>query len=174
MKFCDICGKEFAQISGRQKMCDEHLKMKKVNCNRCGLQFVVKLGNKRKTCYSCKAEPKKCENCGKVFNPNPNAKRIAAYCSEKCRHHARYVRTYVRKGYNQKGPNNNHWVSGKSKYYQNIAFATYGKVCNRCGSTRFLCVHHKDRNRNNNNISNLEVLCRSCHAKEHGLYQNFA
>lgn len=28
-------------------------------------------------------------------------------------------------------------------------------------------MHHKDRNKLNNNFDNLEVLCKSCHAKEH-------
>ena len=41
------------------------------------------------------------------------------------------------------------------------------KKCNRCPSKKNLQVHHKDRNRNNNNIKNLELLCASCHQKEH-------
>lgn len=42
-------------------------------------------------------------------------------------------------------------------------------TCERCGYKRDipLPVHHKDRNRSNNNDSNLEVLCVSCHNKEH-------
>jgi hypothetical protein len=28
-------------------------------------------------------------------------------------------------------------------------------------------IHHKDRNRENNDISNLIVLCKPCHKKEH-------
>jgi hypothetical protein len=42
--------------------------------------------------------------------------------------------------------------------------------CNRCSynkEPRILGVHHKDRNRDNNNISNLEVLCPNCHSLEH-------
>jgi len=30
-----------------------------------------------------------------------------------------------------------------------------------------LQVHHKDKNRKNNNINNLQVLCRPCHLKKH-------
>ncbi len=30
-----------------------------------------------------------------------------------------------------------------------------------------LAIHHKDRNTYNNEKDNLEILCRSCHAKEH-------
>ena len=28
-------------------------------------------------------------------------------------------------------------------------------------------LHHKDRDRHNNDISNLEILCSNCHAIEH-------
>jgi 5-methylcytosine-specific restriction endonuclease McrA len=38
-------------------------------------------------------------------------------------------------------------------------------------------VHHIDRNRNNNDPSNLEILCPTCHEEEHylngdGVYHN--
>jgi 5-methylcytosine-specific restriction endonuclease McrA len=39
--------------------------------------------------------------------------------------------------------------------------------CAICESTKKLVVHHKDRNHSNNNLTNLIVLCRSCHNKEH-------
>jgi 5-methylcytosine-specific restriction endonuclease McrA len=42
-----------------------------------------------------------------------------------------------------------------------------GAKCNRCGSKKYLLVHHKDRDRENNDDSNLEVLCKACHQKEH-------
>jgi 5-methylcytosine-specific restriction endonuclease McrA len=43
-------------------------------------------------------------------------------------------------------------------------------VCERCGydeEPRILGVHHKDRNRKNNELANLEVLCPMCHSLEH-------
>lgn len=39
--------------------------------------------------------------------------------------------------------------------------------CERCGSPRGLHVHHKDNNPFNNELSNLERLCPSCHLKHH-------
>jgi len=33
-------------------------------------------------------------------------------------------------------------------------------------------VHHKDKNINNNDLENIEILCYSCHAKEHDIYKN--
>ena len=48
-------------------------------------------------------------------------------------------------------------------------FSSRGKKCERCGYSlhQILQVHHKDRNRENNNILNLELLCPNCHTKEH-------
>lgn len=44
-----------------------------------------------------------------------------------------------------------------------------GKKCERCNFAKFqiLQVHHKDRNRKNNNFHNLELICPNCHAEEH-------
>lgn len=44
--------------------------------------------------------------------------------------------------------------------------------CVRCGSTKSLVVHHKDRSGrgqedHNNDTANLETLCRKCHIAEH-------
>lgn len=44
-----------------------------------------------------------------------------------------------------------------------------GKQCERCEYKKheILHVHHKDKNRNNNDINNLELICPNCHAEEH-------
>lgn len=49
--------------------------------------------------------------------------------------------------------------------------AKRGKKCERCGYDLYeiLHVHHIDRNRDNNVLNNLELLCPNCHAKEHYL-----
>lgn len=56
------------------------------------------------------------------------------------------------------------------KDYRKIAYSLKPKVCERCGYDNHpaaITVHHKDRNRENNNEENLEVLCYNCHAIEH-------
>mgnify|MGYP000871709821 CR=1 FL=1 len=66
-----------------------------------------------------------------------------------------------RKGnYNQSGKNNNNYKNGISMYQKRRK-----SRCERCGSTKNLMVHHKDHNRSNNEPSNLETLCWSCHEK---------
>jgi len=64
----------------------------------------------------------------------------------------------------------NHYSEGTSSY-RKIAFNNYKHECNRCAFvgeyTSTLVVHHKDRDRANNDVSNLEILCRNCHYEEH-------
>ncbi len=63
---------------------------------------------------------------------------------------------------NQKGKNNNAYKNGIGMYKQ-----TKGTHCNRCGTQEKLCVHHLDEDRTNNELDNLETVCRRCHALEH-------
>ena len=41
------------------------------------------------------------------------------------------------------------------------------ELCEDCGTTEKLHIHHKDKNPANNDLSNLAVLCSSCHKKLH-------
>ncbi len=47
--------------------------------------------------------------------------------------------------------------------------STRERKCERCSYENYhiLQVHHKDRNRNNNSINNLELICPNCHCEEH-------
>lgn len=112
-----------------------------------------------------------CIQCGSCLHG-----RKKRYCSTKCRNRYISYQWRVRKGLikkpgvgsggNQKGENNHRYKNGIGTYSKR-AFAHYGKKCSRCGSCKFLLVHHKDENRENNELSNLEVLCKSCHQKHH-------
>ena len=50
-----------------------------------------------------------------------------------------------------------------------------GKSCERCGYNKYeiLQVHHKNKNRNDNTIDNLELLCPNCHFEEHYLEKSW-
>ncbi len=54
-------------------------------------------------------------------------------------------------------------------FYRKRAFDAYGEACNRCGAVppTYLVVHHRDDDRQNPDVGNLEVLCMSCHLKHH-------
>lgn len=48
------------------------------------------------------------------------------------------------------------------------AFEYHGRVCNRCGATRRLQVHHRNYHRiGDEAMDDLEVLCEDCHRHEH-------
>lgn len=60
--------------------------------------------------------------------------------------------------------------------YQELAFATNGKQCQRCGTqSKKLYVHHKDEKGKSktlypdNSLDNLQVLCARCHMKAHNI-----
>jgi ribosomal protein S27AE len=118
---------------------------------------------------------RKCIKCLKKFEPTgANCKRCSKcrriHFLESCK--KRWHRTYVKKGYNQKGKLNNAWRGGISpKYYQEKAFSKHGKLCQRCGEPAVL-VHHKDDNRRNSDNNNLEVLCKKFHQLEHNCADN--
>src|SRR3989338_5779631 len=50
-----------------------------------------------------------------------------------------------------------------------------GKKCEKCdyGKYEILQVHHKDRNRNHNDLENLELICPNCHYEEHFLEKSW-
>lgn len=69
-----------------------------------------------------------------------------------------------------KGNTRPNWKGGYcSRTYRRIAFKEYGlePICNKCGSKKNIVVHHRDYDRTNNDISNLEILCKECHTSYH-------
>lgn len=120
-----------------------------------------------------------CLKCGGTI-PSTRYKN-AKYCSIKCRNAYISYKWRVKKGLivkpgvgsggNQLGENNHRYKNGIG-IYSKKAFEFYGKVCNRCNSKNRLLVHHKDENRSNNELSNLEILCKKCHQDHHCLRDN--
>jgi 5-methylcytosine-specific restriction endonuclease McrA len=54
--------------------------------------------------------------------------------------------------------------------YRRLAFDKLPNKCAACDYDKIpwiLEVHHKDRDRSNNDIENLEILCPNCHTEEH-------
>ena len=93
-----------------------------------------------------------------------NSKSKKFFCSFSC--HCAWENKNVRCGIN--APN---WIAGESAYRDLISRHKIPVKCIKCGISdkRVLIVHHKDGNRKNNNIENLERLCCNCHAIVHSL-----
>ena len=102
-----------------------------------------------------KTESKICKKCGNTFNRRRFGNRLEdftrwnqrMYCSKQC--------NYIRES-----------IKSKSSHHR-LARNYANQSCNTCGNTKNLDVHHKDRNWKNNEQSNLETLCHSCHMKLH-------
>ena len=90
------------------------------------------------------------------------------YCSRSCA-------TAANNKKHKSGENHHYWTGGSSKY-RPLALRTYGCLCQNPNCVLraanitvpdvLLDVHHKDHNRKNNKIENLQVLCVYCHAVE--------
>lgn len=82
------------------------------------------------------------------------------FCSKKCQ--AIEQNSFGKAAYNFKGLD--------VKDYRVKALRYLPHKCNRCNYDKIfeiLQVHHIDSDRNNNDLSNLEILCPNCHCEEH-------
>ena len=66
------------------------------------------------------------------------------------------------------GNKNPKYINGITSYRKR-ALENFPHKCNQCGIDNYkvLLVHHKDGNRKNNDLKNLEILCLNCHALRH-------
>lgn len=101
-----------------------------------------------------KQHTKECECCGKEFVVEGREKtkkllKASRFCSRSCAN------------------NRSSWWKDNHTGYRTIAFHHYGKKCAICGFDKVVEVHHIDRNRDNNDVSNLIPLCPNHHVMLH-------
>jgi len=144
----------------------------------------------------------KCKNCKKVYYRPKCQKGRTNYCSKKCQHASQrippvkcfcqwcnkefYLPKYLVK--NRKycswecfqgaqgseemmGFNHPNFRNGLG-IYKSLARKNLLAECKMCNSKSNLIIHHKDKKRFNNKISNLVFLCRSCHGRIHKHIKN--
>ncbi len=72
-------------------------------------------------------------------------------------------------GTTRRGEKHPNWINGESVYRNLLSRAKQIKVCQICceKDSRVLAVHHLDRNRENNDVTNLVWLCHNCHFLVH-------
>jgi hypothetical protein len=62
-------------------------------------------------------------------------------------------------GKHESGPKHPAWKTGRSHYRSLVSLV----ACAYCGASGALQVHHRDKNRDNNALENLVVVCPRCH-----------
>lgn len=111
---------------------------------------------------------KKCTNCILCGKP-PSKGRIC----ERCRYQNR--KDYYRKKYLLHYKKFGRSLQQPARFYklkEKILQKGKQSVCEICGwnkAKEVLEVHHKDLNRSNEDISNLQILCPTCHRYNHFL-----
>ena len=151
----------------------------KIACKRCGVEFVRRLntvrGEKRAFCSrqcsgafrstACEIEGALCH---KKVKRSPSKLKTSRhgflFCGRLCKEKAQSL------GGVFASMQPKHYGSGDGKSsYRELAFKHLDIKCKDCGISFWpiLTVHHKDKNRKNNDISNLEVLCWNHHFIRH-------
>ena len=188
--YCLDCNKEISRHGVRCKSCAIKFRIKKgfvVPSNRkkidtkklMHLYLIEKLSCKKISrllnIHSKTVSKILKENSIKISPDNRKREHIKYYCKE-CGKEVNRSTTKLCHKCESKGrceENNPCWKGGNSNdYYRRLARENLRQECFKCGSKKNLCVHHKDKNRKNNDLFNLMMLCRSCHTKEHDIQKN--
>ncbi len=137
--FCQVCGKKIYRRPGMIKR-----SRGQVFCSQ--------------ACYgkSCRKEIP-CLICGKLILASFNKKTCSRGCANKLREGIKYKLNRPK---------------DKVKSQRSLKIRLLqerGGKCERCGFDKYqiLQVHHKDKNKNNNDLKNLELVCPNCHFEEH-------
>jgi 5-methylcytosine-specific restriction endonuclease McrA len=106
-----------------------------------------------------------CKICGKKIWRTPkelkHSKSQKYFCGKSCQ------TLWRNKFYS--GPKHPLWNGGLSRYRKILLGTKIVPICSKCGykNEKVLIVHHKDGDRKNKSLKNLEWLCRNCHYLAH-------
>lgn len=138
--------------------------LKKISCALCGGVFEIDSRCwKAKYCEKCKT--RQCRICGNTFKllGSQLTNGWGSYCSKKCESAASQHR-FVKNGYWCVKSDGHPKAYAKGYYYEHILLIEK-QIGRRLQDDEV--VHHKDGNRLNNDISNLELKTRREHCKHH-------
>ncbi|KKK46739.1 hypothetical protein LCGC14_3162230 [marine sediment metagenome] len=142
-----------------------------VKCAHCRVKVLSRKDQLRKYCSKqCSAKGRRnrieipCGYCGKKIRKTKRrlskSKSGLVFCSREHKDWAQRIDSGV------KEVQPSHYGDGKSSYRKR-ALQEYGSKCvgcNYCELEDMLDVHHIDKDRENNSLTNLVVLCVFCHA----------
>lgn len=135
-----------------------------------------------------------CLYCKVEYKPTGPAQKACPLCqgflnsveSQVKRDILRYKKfgTYERlgQGYsNKKGSEHTQYVNGIGSFISTLSPRAKQELryCQSCGKDLIdagryhWCAHHIDHDRSNNTWENITLLCKSCHQREHKVWENF-
>lgn len=142
-------------------------------CESCGLNFLGRLNSKRKFCSSlCSRKIKdekridvNCACCGSIFSILKSRSRSKSgyyFCTRRCKDQSQRIG-----GIKEIMPP--HYGTSKGQHLWKLLKSDAQSQCAGCQEPRkfLLVIHHKDGNRKNNLLENLEVVCANCHIIRH-------
>ena len=144
-----------------------------VKCKQCSTEFKIKpsrvargwgkyCSNRCKHLALRSGKLTHCLMCHKLIYRSPKelerSKSGKFFCGKHCQTIWRNTKIYI-------GKYHVNWRNGESSYRDILNRSRLVKVCARCKTddARILLVHHKDKNCQNNDLSNLTWLCYNCH-----------
>ncbi len=151
VKICKLCNSEFKARHSIQIYCSKH----------CSSRGKAKSSPITISCAVCN------KSFERYLSDLKNSKSGIYFCSRACKGKAQRIGTQI--------PEILPPHYGKSTAYRALAMRNKEKICERCGYQdipEILEVHHRDQNRSNNELSNLEILCPTCHAEVHYKFRN--
>lgn len=148
-----------------------------INCRICKYKFYAKPSHIKKgwgkyCSKNCQNSAQKTGSLHRCFHCDKNTYRTIAdknrsrsgkfFCSRSCQ-------TIWRNSILYTGKNHSNWRGGSGSYRKILMKANSLHECAKCKcmDKRVLAVHHKDRDRKNNSVSNLIWLCHNCHFLVH-------
>ena len=157
------------EYDGKARTC------KSATCSTCHKVYVVPLHRaaKQKCCspecgnvYRRRTRVElTCAQCGNKTQKSPskllNSRSGLYFCKRACKDQAQRIG-----GIEEIQPDHYGLINPKREYRKR-AYRIYERKCAHCGyrdESKMLDVHHRDGDRSNNLIENLEVLCVWCHA----------
>lgn len=155
--------------------------MPQVKCHFCTNDFYakpswLKNGYGKYCSIKCRSEAQRngnkfnCFICNKEVYRSIKGQRTSKsgkfFCSKSCQ-------TIWRNSVLYTGVNHPNWINGESSYRDKMIRSKQLQICSRCNLNdfRILAVHHKDRDRKNNDLSNLIWLCHNCHFLVHNFFE---
>lgn len=155
--------------SGRRR------KAEKASCEECNIEFLRRLNGKQKFCSKiCTTNNKDdkveviCFSCGTMVKRRKSQLKLSKsgiyFCSRECKEKEQKL-----DGKCDAIKPSHYGTSEGRGLYQNLISNLEEPKCEGCGEVRryLLCVHHKDGDRTNNVLDNLEVVCSNCHTLRH-------